>query len=166
MAREVTARVIAFDRSRGRGIVDLEGRAIVVDASIVDASFLLVDDAVSVAIGDDGRVTAVRVLQAAAPIHEGKTAALFSELLDAQHAVPRALIEALVARDDVHEHVRSWIERWDRPIRFWEPNNVAALLDTRRSDAQLTAVLEHALELPHYDDRLTWTLARLRARAS
>jgi hypothetical protein len=169
--REVTGRVIAFDRSRGRGIVEIEGRAVVVDAAVVDASHLVSGDAVVVELVAPDRVTAVRVTTAAKEAVAPTTRGLFTALLDSQAGAPREIVEALVDRPDLASCVRAWLDRWDRPIRFWEPNNVAIVVDRRRGDPELTEVFEGALATegpPERNDwppeRNEWIEARLRER--
>jgi hypothetical protein len=160
--REVTGRVIAFDRSRGRGIVDIEGRAIVVDAAVVDASHLVSGDAVAVELAAGDRVTAVRVVEAAKEEVAGTTRGLFTALLDAQSGAPLPIVDALVDRPELAACVAAWLERWDRPIRFWEPNNVAVVVDRQRADAAITHVLRGALD--GAPERTEWVQARLRLR--
>jgi hypothetical protein len=158
--------VIAFDRSRGRGIVELEGRAVVVDASLVDASHLVPGDGVLVELGAGDRIVAVRVESAAAEQLASDTRGLFVALLDAQNGAPAPVLAALVGKDDLAPFLRAWLARWVRPIRFWEPNNVAELIDRRSRDAELTAVLAEALAGEGPTDRETWLRARLKLRPS
>jgi hypothetical protein len=163
--REVAARVVAFDRSRGRGIVDIDGRAVVVDASIVDASHLVPGDLVTVEIGDGDKIAAVRVVTAAKQPVAEDTRGLFAALLDAQKGAPLDLVEALAARDDVGAFVRAWLERWDKPVRFWEPNNVAEVVDRRHRDDALTMMLVSMLTSGAPPERDAWVHARLRVRS-
>lgn len=162
--RELPGRVISFDRSRGRGIVDVRGRAVVVDASIVDASHLVPGDAVEVTIGAGDRVAAVRVVEAAREVPATSTRGLFAALLDAQPRAPAALVSSLALRDDVAAHVGAWLDRWNGRIRFWEPDNVGEVVDRRRDDESLTRVLRDALEPDAPPERRAWVEARLRQR--
>lgn len=156
--------MIGFDRSRGRGIVEIGGRAVVVDASLVDASHLVRGDAVAVELSDEDRVVAVRVETAVRERHATDTRGMFVALLDAQNGVPVELVTALAAKDDVAPFVRAWLGRWDRPIRFWEPNNVAEVIDRRRSDHALTEALLDALAFEGPPEREPWLRARMRLR--
>ena len=160
--REVTGRVIAFDRSRGRGIVDIDGRAIVVDAAVVDATHLVPGDAVAVELAADDRVSAVRVVEAAEEEVADTTRGLFAALLDAQSGAPLPIVDALVDRPDLAASVAAWLERWDRPIRFWEPDNVAVVVDRQGANAAITQVLREALE--GAPERTEWVRERLRLR--
>jgi hypothetical protein len=162
--RELAGRVISFDRSRARGIVDLGGRAVVVDASIVDASHLVPGDAVAVEVASRDRVVSVRVVAAAREEPATSTRGLFGALLDAQPHAPESIVAALALCDDVANHVRAWLERWDRPIRFWEPGNVSEVVDRRPHDAALTEVLSTALHPAAPLERQQWVQARLRLR--
>ena len=162
--RELAGRVISFDRSRGRGIVDLDGRAVVIDASIVDASHLVPGDAVAVELGGSDRVVAVRLITAAREAMATSTRGLFGALLDAQPHAPEPLVATLATRDDVAAHVRAWLARWDRPIRFWEPDNVGEVVDRRRHDEALTEVLHDASHPEALPEREAWVRARLRLR--
>lgn len=164
--REVIARVIAFDRSRGRGIIEIDGRAVVVDAAVVDASHLVPGDAVSVELAAADRVHAVRVVSPAKEPVAITTRGLFTALLDAQNGAPREVVDALVQRDDVATCVRAWLERWDRPIRFWEPNNVQLVVDGRLHDAELTDALGEALAGEGPAERSDWLRDRMRVRAA
>lgn len=163
--RELSGRVISFDRSRARGIVDLGGRAVVVDASIVDASHLVAGDAVAVELDGSRRVVAVRLVTAARETPATSTRGLFGALLDAQPCAPVELVRTLAIRDDLAEHVEAWLSRWDRPIRFWEPGNVGEVVDRRREDPALTRVLRAALDPQAPPERQAWLEARLRIRS-
>lgn len=156
--------MIGFDRSRGRGIVEIDGRAVVVDASLVDASHLVRGDAVAVELDAGDRIVAVRVETAARERPATDTRGMFVALLDAQNGVPVELVAALASRDDVAPFVRAWLVRWDRPIRFWEPSNVAEVIDRRRSDHALTEALMDALAQGGPDEREPWLRARMRLR--
>jgi hypothetical protein len=162
--REVSGRVIAFDRSRGRGIVDIDGHAIVVDAAVVDASHLVPGDEVAVELAEADRVCAVRVIEAAREPIAGTTRGLFTALLDAQNGASRDVVAALVERDDVGACVAAWLERWDRPIRFWEPDNVALVVDARRDDEAITRSLRAAIGSEGPPERTRWVRDRLRVR--
>jgi hypothetical protein len=156
--------VIGFDRSRGRGIVEIDGRAVVVDASLVDASHLVRGDAVAVELDASDRIVAVRVETAARERPATDTRGMFVALLDAQNGVPVELVAALASRDDVAPFVRAWLVRWDRPNRFWEPNNVVEVIDRRRSDHAHTEALMDALAQGGPDEREPWLRARMRLR--
>lgn len=162
--RELPGRVISFDKSRGRGIVELDGRAVVVDASIVDASHLVPGDSVNVELSSADRVVAVRVIAAAPEALATSTRGLFAALLDAQPHAPEPLVATLAAREDLAALVRAWLARWDGPIRFWEPGNVGEVVDRRRDDPTLTAVLREAWAPEPAPERDAWLQARLRLR--
>lgn len=162
--RELPGRVISFDKSRGRGIVELDGRAVVVDASIVDASHLVPGDTVNVELAPTDRVIAVRVIAAAREALATSTRGLFAALLDAQPHASEPLITTLAGREDLAELVRAWLAAWDRPIRFWEPGNVGEVIDRRRHDPTLTAVLRDASGPEAAPEREAWLQARLRLR--
>lgn len=164
--REVSGRVIAFDRSRGRGIVQIDGRAVVVDASIVDASHLVSGDDVVIELAAPDRVVAVRVVAAATEELASTTRGLFTALLDAQPAASRELVDRVASRDDVADFVGAWLERWSDRVRFWEPDNVAAVVDRRREDVELDGILELALARGGVHDRQAWLQARLHVRRS
>ncbi len=156
--------MIAFDRSRGRGIVELDGRAVVVDASHVDASHLSTDDVVEVELAAGDRIVAVRIEQAVPARLATDARGLFAALLDAQDGAPPVLLERLAARDDLAPLVGAWLSRWDRAIRFWEPDNVAALVDRRPRDEALSQVLVLANDAKGPADRTAWLHARLLRR--
>jgi hypothetical protein len=164
-ARAVSGRVIAFDRTRGRGIVQIEGRAVVVDASIVDASHLVSGDDVVVELAALDRIVAVRVVVAATEELAATTRGLFAALLDAQAGASVELVERVASCDDLADFVGAWLDRWSGPVRFWEPDNVAAVVDRRRDDVELGETLELALARGGLDERQTWLLARLELRS-
>ena len=107
---------------------------------------------------------AVRVESMARPVLASDTRGLFVALLEAQNGTPRELVDALARRDDLAIYLRAWLRRWDRPIRFWEPGNVAEVIDRRRGDQALTEALTEAFAQAGPPEREPWLRERMKRR--